>query len=150
MLLSEFSHAERISVCPGTIICNKCEQINMRGDILNAGDNIDDQENFGFIESYFKISPTNIYDYTKNKLLNIQQENLRPQRNIEINGERTYKRYQKNMIDEEKIIEDIEIMKLQILSSKKIYIYLEEKSDKINSKDMSDNMDSDKRKQIKK
>ena len=67
----------------------------MRGDILNAGDNIDDQENFGFIESYFKISPTNIYDYTKNKLLNIQQENLRPQRNIEINGKRTYKRYQK-------------------------------------------------------
>ena len=33
---------------------------------------------------------------------------------------------------------------------KEIYIYLEEKSDKINSKDMSDNMDSDKRKQIKK
>ena len=26
MLLSEFSHAERISACPRTIICNKCEQ----------------------------------------------------------------------------------------------------------------------------
>ena len=54
------------------------------------------------------------------------------------------------MIDEEKIIEDIEIMKLQILSSKKKYIYLEEKSDKINSKDMSVNMDSDKREKMNK
>ena len=45
----------------------------MRGDILNAGDNVDDQEKFGFTESYFKIAPTNIYDYTKNKLLNMQQ-----------------------------------------------------------------------------
>ena len=41
-------------------------------------------------------------------------------------------------------------MKLQNLSSKKKYIYLEEKSDKINSKDMSDNMDSDEREQISK
>ena len=49
------------------IIFNKCEKNNMRGDILNAGDNVDDQENFGFTESYFKIAPTNIDDYTKNK-----------------------------------------------------------------------------------
>ena len=65
MLLSEFSHTERISACPRTIIFNKCDKNNMRGDILNAGDNIDDQENFGFTESYFKIAPTNIDDYTK-------------------------------------------------------------------------------------
>ena len=38
----------------------------MRGDILNAVDNVNDQENFGFTESYFKIAPTNIDDYTKN------------------------------------------------------------------------------------
>ena len=63
MLLSEFSHAERISVCPRTIICNTCEQSNMRGDILNAGENVDDQEHFGFTESYFKIALTNIYEY---------------------------------------------------------------------------------------
>ena len=31
MLLSEFSHAERINACPRTIICNKCEQNNMIG-----------------------------------------------------------------------------------------------------------------------
>ena len=67
MLLSKFSHAERISACPRTRICNKCQQSNMRGDILNAVDNIDDKENFGFTESYFKIAPTNIDDYTKNK-----------------------------------------------------------------------------------
>ena len=56
MLLSEFSHAEIISGYHRTTICNKCEQSNMRGDILNAGDNVDDQENFGFTESYFKIA----------------------------------------------------------------------------------------------
>ena len=49
---------------------------------MNAGDNVDDQENFGFTESYFKIAPTNIYDSTKTKLLNMKQENLRHQRNI--------------------------------------------------------------------
>ena len=47
MLLSEFSHSERIILSPGTIICNKGEQNNMRGEILNAGDNVDDQENLG-------------------------------------------------------------------------------------------------------
>ena len=105
MLLSGFSHAERISACPRTIICNKCEQSNMRCEILNAGENVDDQENFGFTESYFKIAPTNIDDYTKNKLLNMQRENLRPQRNIEINDKKIDERYQKillmtnNMID---------------------------------------------------
>ena len=48
------------------------------------------------------------------------------------------------------MFEDIEIMTLQNLSSKKIYIYLEEKSDKINSKDMSDNKESDEREKISK
>ena len=67
MLLSEFSQAERISACPRTIIYNKCEQNNMRGDILNDGDNVHDQETFEFTESYFKLSPPNIYDYTGNK-----------------------------------------------------------------------------------
>ena len=51
MLLSKFSHAERISACPRTIICNNCEQNIMIGEILNAGDNVDDQAYFGFTES---------------------------------------------------------------------------------------------------
>ena len=48
MLLSEFIHAVKIISCPRTTICNKCEQINMSGDILNAGENYDDEEMFGF------------------------------------------------------------------------------------------------------
>ena len=57
----------------------------MIGEILNTGDNVDDQEIFGFTGLYFKISPTNIYDYTIDKFLNMQQENLIPQRNMENN-----------------------------------------------------------------
>ena len=66
----------------------------------------------------------------------MQQDHLTPQINIQINDKRTDERYQKSLIDDkeydekdqinkkddEKIIEDIEIMKLKILSSKKIYI----------------------------
>ena len=59
------------------------------GDILNAGYNVDDQENFGFTGSYLKIAPTNIDDYAKNKLLNMQQENLRPQINVQNNDKQT-------------------------------------------------------------
>ena len=47
MQLSEFSHAERISEFPRTIIFNKCEQNNMIGKILNASDNVDGQEDLG-------------------------------------------------------------------------------------------------------
>ena len=89
-LLSEFLHAERISACPKTIICNTCEQNNMRGEILNDGENVDDQ-NFGFTESYLKIAPTNIDGYTKNKILNMQQENLIPQINIDNNLKKNMK-----------------------------------------------------------
>ena len=48
MLLSEFSQAEKIIPCPRILICNNCEQNNLLGDILNAGDNVDDQEDYGF------------------------------------------------------------------------------------------------------
>ena len=37
----------------------------MIGEVLNAGDNANDQEYFEFIGSYFNFSPTVIYDYTK-------------------------------------------------------------------------------------
>ena len=49
MLLSEFNHSVKIIPCPRTTICNKCEQINTSGAILNAGDNADGKEIFGFI-----------------------------------------------------------------------------------------------------
>ena len=52
MLLYEFIHAIKIFPCPRTTICNKCEQINTSADILNAGDNVDDEEILGF-QYYF-------------------------------------------------------------------------------------------------
>ena len=85
MLLSEFNHAVKIIPCPRTTICNKCEQSNTSGDILNAWDNANDGEIFGFSESYFKIAPRYLDECTKSKLLNLQQENMTLQRNIEIN-----------------------------------------------------------------
>ena len=71
MLLSEFSLAEKIISCPRTIICNNCEQNSLLGDIFDAGDNIDDQEDYGFRGSFFKIAPTVIYEYTKKNFLNM-------------------------------------------------------------------------------
>ena len=65
MLLSEFSQAEKIIPCPRTIICNNYEQMNLLGDIFNAGDNVDNQEDYGFKGLFFNISPTVIDDYTK-------------------------------------------------------------------------------------
>ena len=44
MLISEFIRAVRISACTRTKMCNKCEQSNTRGYVLNACDNVDDQE----------------------------------------------------------------------------------------------------------
>ena len=65
MLLYKFSNAERISAWLRTIICNKCAQNNMIGEILNSGDNVNDQEDSWFIGSYLKIAPTVIDDYIK-------------------------------------------------------------------------------------
>ena len=84
----------------------------MRGDILNAGYNLDDQEHFGFTESCFKIAPTNIDDYTKNKLLSMQQENMRPQRNIDINYKRTDDDTRKIRLMTNNLMEDIQSVKL--------------------------------------
>ena len=46
MLLNKFSHAERIGACSRTLICNKYEQNNMRGEVFNPGENFHDQENY--------------------------------------------------------------------------------------------------------
>ena len=51
--------------------------------ILNADDNDGDQEDYGFRGSFFKITLTAVYDYTKKKLLNMQLEHFRTQINIE-------------------------------------------------------------------
>ena len=101
--------------------------MNLVGDILNAGDNVDDQEDYGLRSSFFKINPTLIDDYTRKKFLNMQLEHLRPQINID-NLEKHYdERHQINMIDdkesderdhigenkEETLNTDIEVLKLQ-------------------------------------
>ena len=65
ILLSEFSQAEQIIPRPRKIICNNCEQNNLLGDIWNAGDNVNDQENYGFTRSFIKIAPTVVDYYTK-------------------------------------------------------------------------------------
>ena len=71
-------HKLKIIPYPRTIICNNHEQNNLLGDIFNAGDNVDSQEDYGFTGSFFKPPPTVIDDYTEKKYLNMQLENLRP------------------------------------------------------------------------
>ena len=85
MLLSEFSQAGGIIACPRTKICNNCEQSNLLGVILNAGDNIDYQEDYGFRGSYFNPPPCSYRRLYKNKYLNMLTKNLIPQRNTENN-----------------------------------------------------------------
>ena len=45
--------------------------MNVLCDILNAGDNDEDQEDSGFTGSFFKISHTFKDDSTENKLINM-------------------------------------------------------------------------------
>ena len=42
--------------------------MNVLGDILNAGDNVKYQEDYGFTGSFFKITPTAIDDCTTKKI----------------------------------------------------------------------------------
>ena len=66
---------------------------------MNTVDNVYDQEDYGFRGSFLKIIPTVIDDYTENKILNMQLENLRPQINIENNEKQYDERYQMDIID---------------------------------------------------
>ena len=56
----------------------------MKGELLNAGDNVDHHESFGFTELDKSKLHLQLQMTIQNKL-NIQQENLIPQRNIDIN-----------------------------------------------------------------
>ena len=110
MLLYKFSQAGKIIPCPRTIIFNNCEQNNLVGDIFNAGDNVDDHEDYGFIGSFIKISPTVIDYYKKQKFLNMQLEHFRPQRNIENNDKQYDEIYQINLIDDKESDERYQIV----------------------------------------
>ena len=57
--------------------------MNVLGDIFNDSGNVEDQEDYGFTESFFKIAPTVIDNITKNKLINMHLEKSRYQRYIE-------------------------------------------------------------------
>ena len=133
MLLSELSQAGKIINCTRKIICNNCEQINVSGDILNAGWNVEDEEDYGFTSSFFKIPPTVIDYITKTKMMKMQLGNLIFQRDIE-NIDKWYdegncidmvydKEYdERNWISENyeyTFTNDIEVLKLGTLSSKR-------------------------------
>ena len=80
-----------------------------------------------------KLPPTVIYDYTKSKSMNMQLENLIPERNIDNKDKKYDERYQINMIDvreynksdqisenkEGTLNTDIEVLILRKLSSQK-------------------------------
>ena len=74
---------------------------------MNAGDNADDEDFFGFSESYFKIVPRHLDECTKSKLLNLQQENMRPHRNIEIIGKIPDEKYQNNKPGDKNLMTEI-------------------------------------------
>ena len=83
MLLSQFIYAVKRSPCPRTKVCNKYAQSNTSDDILITGDNADDEGIFGFSESHFNTAPSHLDECTKNKILKLQQNNIRPQKIIE-------------------------------------------------------------------
>ena len=110
--------------------------MNVLGDILNSGGDVEDQEDYGFTSLLFKVYPTITDDITKKKLMNIKLVNLISQRDIQ-NIEKYYDEI--NWIDmienkesdeinqigenyENKSTDDIEVLKLGALSSK-TYIY---------------------------
>ena len=102
----------------------------MSGDILNTGEKSDDKEMLGFAESYFKTVPHHLDEYTKLKILKLQQDNVRPQTIIEnhnIIPDETYQmdepddkisdeRDQLTKIIKKKIIEDEETEQMKNLS----------------------------------
>ena len=49
MLISEFLQALDMNPFPRKIVCNNFEVIHMSGDILNADENVEDKDDYGFI-----------------------------------------------------------------------------------------------------
>ena len=57
--------------------------MNVLCDKFNAGGNFEDQEDYGFIASFFKMFSIIVDEITKKKLMNMQLGNLVSQRDIE-------------------------------------------------------------------
>ena len=84
----------------------------MSGDILITGDNADDEEIFGFSESYFKTAPSHLDKCTKNKILKLQQKNMRPKNIIENTDIIPDETYQMNEPDDKNSDERDQIRKI--------------------------------------
>ena len=52
ILISELTQAIDINPCHRTIVFNTCEIINMSGDILNADENAEGKDDYGFTGSF--------------------------------------------------------------------------------------------------
>ena len=75
MFLSESPQARVINPYPRTTIYDYCEQINVSGDILYSGGNVEEQEDYGFSGSLKKKNII-IDGSTKNKLTRIKRTPL--------------------------------------------------------------------------
>ena len=80
MLPSEFPQAFDRNTCPRKMFFYNCEVLHMSGDILNADENVEYKDEYGFTGLFFKNSPINIDDTTKIQLMNMQRT---PESNID-------------------------------------------------------------------
>ena len=79
--------------------------MNVLGDILNSGGDVEDQEDYGFTSLLFKIYPTITDDITKKKLMNIKLGNLRSQIDIESIDKYSDERNRLDIIDDKEFDE---------------------------------------------
>ena len=130
--------------------------MNLFDEILNAVGNVDDQEDHGFIGSFFSIYHIIIDDKTKNKLINIQLETwdhreiYRILTKIWWNKSDQYNWWQGILWKRsdwwkqgKSLNKDIEFLNLRKLSSKRYINNVEKESDGINQMGMSYDKESD-------
>ena len=73
ILISELTQAIDINPCHRTIVFNTCEIINMSGDILNADENFEDKDDYGFIQQFFKKALIIIDENTRTQLMKMHR-----------------------------------------------------------------------------
>ena len=84
----------------------------MSGDILNAGENVDDKKKLRFLNHFSKLR-LQIQMNIQKKLLNLQHENMRPQRNIDINDRILDEKYQNIKIYDKNMMKEIRSVQLK-------------------------------------
>ena len=73
MLISEFLQALDMNPFPRKIVCNNFEVIHMSGDILNADENVEDKDDYGFIQQFFKKALIIIDENTRTQLMKMHR-----------------------------------------------------------------------------